>query len=907
MAHLRCAATWFVVWVLVCLAVLNMFPPRVGEKPSDPGINSLATRSLPPPPAINDHLESMIKEEEPAEDEEFETPSLSSIPETNPLREKGQSEPLPIPENAAPDLQIPRAGEVAYMCPLVDAKEKDFLSQLSNNTPNSREPTAAEGPKPVKPSGKIGAQAADPPVKAEPEEVVRQPVALPDWMDQLPMVAMIMPTPHQTVEEAAKETLSPDIGPSPDPSTTSTVKGKASETFVNDSWQEPTALISSLNELAAAGPTTPWAADTLRQVRALASTMKGNRNDATAILDRLVKLDIESPKLADTLSDKVLARKLRKAGFALNRRLGVWQGVAGLSSPQTVDSILPKLDPQKLTDCLAKIEEITGDLSEGQAWRTYLAIDALKECVSNPSSADNRARQIAQCALARITQSPLNQEQQKFVSSEPVAALRDELRLWAAEPIGAAVLLHDLERYERTSLPSDARRLALDCQSLLVSPDEARRQLAIRVGQHYCNANFRVAVMEKLLNDLIPERNLEYSLVNDSVLGRPTHGQSLMATELAIRMLPDKKRACFALEVKGEVAARTTVDAGPARIHNDSEAYYTARKPLEIDMQGISHWPVQVEVHNESEVRGVDTPLEGVPILGQGFKWMAKSQAESSKQAANREVEQKIEAQARERFESEALQQLSGVVERMNQHVFNPLNSLMLDPQMVEAETTKERLTMRVLIGGEDQLGSHTPRPQAPANSLASVQIHESVLNNGIQRLQLEGRTFTLPELTQHIASSLNCPSPWETNPENNDVKIRFAAENPIVVRCQDDRVVLTLSIAHLSKGTHKWSNFQVRAFYKAEANGRSASLARDGVIQLPGSKGSQIALRGIFSHALSKKAPWELMPEQLLKEPKLKDAAITQFVIDDGWIGLSLGPKPPMSPTARRQRWGMK
>jgi hypothetical protein len=72
-------------------------------------------------------------------------------------------------------------------------------------------------------------------------------------------------------------------------------------------------------------------------------------------------------------------------------------------------------------------------------------------------------------------------------------------------------------------------------------------------------------------------------------------------------------------------------------------------------------------------------------------------------------------------------------------------------------------------------------------------------------------------------------------------------------------------------------------------------------------STGSQIALRGIFSHALSKKAPWELMPEQLIKEPKLKETAITQFAIDDGWIGLSLGPKPPMSPTARRQRWGMK
>ena len=43
-------------------------------------------------------------------------------------------------------------------------------------------------------------------------------------------------------------------------------------------------------------------------------------------------------------------------------------------------------------------------------------------------------------------------------------------------------------------------------------------------------------------------------------------------------------------------------------------------------------------------------------------------------------------------------------------------------------------------------------------------------------------------------------------------------------------------------------------------------------------------------------------MPRQIVDDPKLKDAAITQFVIDDGWIGISLGPKPvPVTATHRK------
>jgi hypothetical protein len=200
-------------------------------------------------------------------------------------------------------------------------------------------------------------------------------------------------------------------------------------------------------------------------------------------------------------------------------------------------------------------------------------------------------------------------------------------------------------------------------------------------------------------------------------------------------------------------------------------------------------------------------------------------------------------------------------------------------------------------------LGSFTPRPPAPADSLASVQIHESMINNCIQRLELDGRTFTLQELSQHIASRLNRTNVAEINPDNEDVTITFAPRDAVVVRFRDNRVDVTVSVTLLAKASSnsRFKNFQVHAFYQPEIRGRSAELRRDGVLEL--SKGASMWLHGIFRKAFSEKATWQLMPERILKEPKLKDTSITQFVIDDGWIGVSLGPKRPAARIANRLR----
>ena len=158
--------------------------------------------------------------------------------------------------------------------------------------------------------------------------------------------------------------------------------------------------------------------------------------------------------------------------------------------------------------------------------------------------------------------------------------------------------------------------------------------------------------------------------------------------------------------------------------------------------------------------------------------------------------------------------------------MLGPMDSLLLDPMMIAAETTDKRFSMRIRLAGPDQLGGHTPRPQAPADSLASVQIHESMLNNVLERLELDGQTFDLAGLGRRLAERIHRFQPKPVDPDQEDVKITFAAKDAVHVRCNDGRLEITLAIARLSKGIAEVEGFPGSRLLPA---GRAGPFGRSG------------------------------------------------------------------------------
>ena len=131
-------------------------------------------------------------------------------------------------------------------------------------------------------------------------------------------------------------------------------------------------------------------------------------------------------------------------------------------------------------------------------------------------------------------------------------------------------------------------------------------------------------------------------------------------------------------------------------------------------MNGISVWPVEVGVENQTRLRGVSTPLDAIPLLGAVARWVAKSQSEQSRSAAAEEVKQKIADKARERVDAEARKRLTEFVARMNQRVFDPLNALVVGSADDCRRDDREAVYDAAAAGGRRPVGQpHAAPPGA--------------------------------------------------------------------------------------------------------------------------------------------------------------------------------------------------
>jgi hypothetical protein len=385
------------------------------------------------------------------------------------------------------------------------------------------------------------------------------------------------------------------------------------------------------------------------------------------------------------------------------------------------------------------------------------------------------------------------------------------------------------------------------------------------------------------------------------IQGATVEGQSETSTRLRLVLLPDRFHWRLGLEAKGEVASSTASTSGPATFYQDGSAFYLARKLLTIDRKSIRMHQAEAEAAAESQLSDFETDFDGIPLLGAVARVIARNQYDQKTPAARQEVEGKIINRAAGTLDQQVAQRLEKAKEQFQTKLVSQLQKLQLDPTAVDLETTQERLIARYRLAGREQLSAHTPRPQAPGDSLLSVQVHETALNNALNHLKLAGRKIELHDLFKEMNDRFGeqrIPVP-EDLPE--DVFVTFAEHDPVRINCQDGRLRVTIHLQELAlpRNRKTFRNLIVMGYYKPHPDQLDANLVRDENegIRLSGNPlrlGDRAMLAAIFEKVLSRNRKLNLVNERISKSPELKDQQVTQFVIHDGWIGIALGPKHP-------------
>ena len=177
---------------------------------------------------------------------------------------------------------------------------------------------------------------------------------------------------------------------------------------------------------------------------------------------------------------------------------------------------------------------------------------------------------------------------------------------------------------------------------------------------------------------------------------------------------------------------------------------------------------------------------------------------------------------------------------------------------------------------------------------MGSLQIHQSAINNLLDRGGLQGRTFSPAELFTHLTGLL----PLERAPEMpalpEDVQVRFAAVDPVTIRCDDGHMELRLAIDELQSGARVWRDFAVRVLLKPALFEGRTFLVRDGLIRIAGPRlgtTSQISLRTAMAKVFPDDMRLDLWPSELAADPRFSDLTVAQVDLRDGWLAVAIGP----------------
>ena len=376
-------------------------------------------------------------------------------------------------------------------------------------------------------------------------------------------------------------------------------------------------------------------------------------------------------------------------------------------------------------------------------------------------------------------------------------------------------------------------------------------------------------------------------------------GRSRVSTRLKLVLVPDRQQWKMGLEAQGEVDSQTEAKRGPAVFHNAGRAHYLARKLLTLDGRGLRTHDAEAAAVSDADLTKLETDLDGVPLVNWLVRAIARQQYDSQAETAKWQAEGLLASKAQSRLDTEVEKQLQQSTEKFRKQILEPLQELGLRPEAVDMETTEERLIARYRLAGYRQMAAYSPRPQAAADSLLSLQIHETALNNVMASLQLGGKETDLPSLFQEIARRFRRDDFQVPDDIPTDVKIQLADQDAIRFSFSDDRIHLTLRIKRLDAGEpNVWRDIEVRAAYMPDLTGLHVGLVRDGHIRLKGRRlatRDQIALRGIFSRVLAQHPDVDLLGNVLVRDRRLHDLRVSQCVLRDGWIGLSVGAGEPV------------
>ncbi len=670
-------------------------------------------------------------------------------------------------------------------------------------------------------------------------------------------------------------------------------------------WPKPDQLLKEISQFEDHDVTRAWALRTTRLVEFLCSQTQVTSQESvaaltevhkqalavTALINRVAQADASG---GSSYESAELISKLQRFQYRLNRRIEVWAGV--IDHAKAIAG--RKLTPVK-TVSLSWLPEDLDALLQKQnpgnvGWQEYLAWDDLVKAskVTNMDKAAKIAlRKAAQKFLARYHSPSLTDAQRELFQPYFAPDLLKAIRDVASDEVDYAGLMTVIEAMESKNSGKYANYLNKQYQNLLWSDDPIAQEVAATIDSHWRNANARIAINERMLNQMLPQIPAMMEPVSERVQGAKVSGQSLIENQLRIALIPNANEISLGIETIGQVTSETVAKKSGFTFQNRGLADFKVFQKLAFSRTGVTSEEAQATSSARQRLIGLRGNYDRVPLVGRLTRMIAKQKAEEQTPEANKLTRERVESGAKQRVEQEVAQMVGQLRRGLQTHVLSRLIAMDLEPETVQLSTTQQRITGRYRFAGRDQMAAYQPRPTDFESDLLTVQFHQSAINNLVHRFGLNGEEFNAVTLGQHIAKITGIPY----LPKNADAEatFKFAKHDAIRVDFEDGIASLKFSFRSFQIGKGRpWKNIAVKANFKPRYIGTRIVLDLDNVFELEGknlSLGDNLAIRGAFKVILDRQYAFDLMPAAVKEKVPNFAFAIDRLSIADGWCGVAI------------------
>ena len=455
---------------------------------------------------------------------------------------------------------------------------------------------------------------------------------------------------------------------------------------------------------------------------------------------------------------------------ALSRRVALAEAVLDTLEIDPKKAANEQLDGvrQQVAKSLKELQTELATAKNGPAWLDYVHSAEITKLVSDKKGPE--AVPVLSAVHQKLSPSDATSpEIRKFLDGPQFVSLRKSIdefvnaaavidQPYSAEKLRAELinLVGSIEKFEESQTSNDAASVRKSFDAVRKSSPDRGSRVAAVMSTHYFNFNLRVVASEKFLSKVVSESTTKNGPVKDFILGANVSGNQTTTATVGIDLKPSNDGIRLNLVLDGISRSNTVGVTSEANVFTNGYHVFKAWKPILFDGNTFTTGNADISVRANNQTTGVSTKYSGVPLLGGFADSIARGEVEDRRGQSEAIASQRVSSRVLPEFNKEVDTKIVDLNKELEEKVNSKLRQKELYPSAASYRSSEEDLRVSTRLMADQELaGGDGPFVSVPASGFV-VALHESLLNNSLDRLKIAGRTMSEEEVGKEIENSFS-------------------------------------------------------------------------------------------------------------------------------------------------------